>query len=73
MRGQLSITSTIFYRLKNASNAKTYLLLKDIFPQNAVDLNLLKNGGILYNYFRLNYKMIIIIKHPSILIKGHER
>jgi|694.fasta_scaffold01447_30 glycosyltransferase involved in cell wall biosynthesis len=43
-------------RLKNASNAKTYLLLKDIFPQNAVDLNLLKHGGILYNYFRKQEK-----------------
>ena len=35
--------------------AKTYLLLKDIFPQNAVDLGMLRtNGvkGILYRYFR---------------------
>lgn len=45
-------------RLKNASNAKTYLLLKDIFPQNAVDLNLLKHGGILYNYFRKQEKAL---------------
>lgn len=45
-------------RLKEASNAKTYLLLKDIFPQNAVDLNLLKQGGILYNYFRKQEKLL---------------
>jgi glycosyltransferase involved in cell wall biosynthesis len=45
-------------RLKKASNAKTYLLLKDIFPQNAVDLNLLKYGGILYNYFRKQEKIL---------------
>ena len=45
-------------RLKKASNAKTYLLLKDIFPQNAVDLNLLKYGGILYNYFRKQEKVL---------------
>jgi glycosyltransferase involved in cell wall biosynthesis len=45
-------------RLKNISNAKTYLLLKDIFPQNAVDLNLLKYGGILYNYFRKQEKIL---------------
>lgn len=45
-------------RLKNASNAKTYLLLKDIFPQNAVDLYLLKRGGILYNYFRKQEKVL---------------
>jgi glycosyltransferase involved in cell wall biosynthesis len=45
-------------RLKKAANAKTYLLLKDIFPQNAVDLNLLKYGGILYNYFRKQEKVL---------------
>ncbi|MCI9127070.1 MAG: glycosyltransferase family 4 protein [Eubacterium sp.] len=38
--------------LKSKNNAKTYLLLKDIFPQNAVDLNLLHARGILYTYFR---------------------
>ena len=43
-------------RLKKASKSKTYLLLKDIFPQNAVDLNLLKYGGIVYNYFRKQEK-----------------
>ncbi|MHA8053741.1 glycosyltransferase family 4 protein [Aquirufa sp. OSTEICH-129A] len=45
-------------QLKKASNAKTYLLLKDIFPQNAVDLNLLKVGGILYKYFRKQEKIL---------------
>lgn len=44
--------TNLIKQLKKASNAKTYLLLKDIFPQNAVDLNLLKYGGIVYNYFR---------------------
>jgi glycosyltransferase involved in cell wall biosynthesis len=39
-------------RLKKASNAKTYLLLKDIFPQNAVDLKMMSSTGIIYNYFR---------------------
>ena len=36
-------------------NAKTYLLLKDIFPQNAVDIGMMsKTGvkGILYKFFR---------------------
>jgi glycosyltransferase involved in cell wall biosynthesis len=45
-------------QLKKASNAKTYLLLKDIFPQNAVDLDLLKLGGILYKYFRKKEKTL---------------
>ena len=44
--------------LKKITCAKTYLLLKDIFPQNAVDLNLLKHGGILYKYFRNKEKFL---------------
>ena len=45
-------------RLKQFSNAKTYLLLKDIFPQNAVDLNLLKHGSVLHKYFRKKEKKL---------------
>jgi len=32
--------------VKKRDNAKAYLLLKDIFPQNAVDLGMLKKTGI---------------------------
>lgn len=41
--------------VKKRDQAKTYLLLKDIFPQNAVDLDMLKTTGIkslIYKYFR---------------------
>jgi len=41
--------------VKYRDQAKTYLLLKDIFPQNAVDLGLLKTSGIkglIYKAFR---------------------
>jgi glycosyltransferase involved in cell wall biosynthesis len=38
--------------IKKENNAKTYLLLKDIFPQNAVDLKMMSSSSILYNYFR---------------------
>jgi hypothetical protein len=48
--------TNLIKKLKSFSNAKTYLLLKDIFPQNAVDLNLLKSGNILYKYFRKREK-----------------
>ena len=47
--------------VKKRDNAKTYLLLKDIFPQNAVDLGMLsKSGakGILYKYFRNKEKKL---------------
>ena len=41
--------------LKERDGARTYLLLKDIFPQNAVDLGMMSTGGakgLLYRYFR---------------------
>lgn len=47
--------------VKKRDNAKTYLLLKDIFPQNAVDIGMLtKKGwkGILYRYFRNKEKKL---------------
>lgn len=47
--------------VKKRDNAKAYLLLKDIFPQNAVDLGMLKKNGIksvLYNYFRTKEKRL---------------
>lgn len=39
-------------RIKKRNNAATYLLLKDIFPQNAVDIGLIKQDGFLHKYFR---------------------
>lgn len=47
--------------VKKRDNAMAYLLLKDIFPQNAVDLSLIKTTGIrglLYDYFRLKEKKL---------------
>jgi len=56
----ITLASTIEF-LKKRDNAKTYLLLKDIFPQNAVDLGMLNKNGVksvLYNYFRLKEKKL---------------
>ncbi len=41
----------IVKQIKRKTGAMTYLLLKDIFPQNAVDIGLIKRGGILHHYF----------------------
>lgn len=41
--------------VKNRDGAKTYLLLKDIFPQNAVDIGMMSKSGIkglIYKVFR---------------------
>lgn len=46
---------------KNRDKSKTYLMLKDIFPQNAVDLGMLSTSGIksvLYRYFRKKEKAL---------------
>lgn len=47
--------------VKFRDQAKTYLLLKDIFPQNAVDLGILKTSGIkslIYKSFRNKEKRL---------------
>lgn len=47
--------------VKKRDNAKTYLLLKDIFPQNAVDLKIINANGIkslLYLIFRKKEKKL---------------
>lgn len=39
-------------KLKQQFNAKFYLILRDIFPQNAVDLGFMTSNGLLHRYFR---------------------
>lgn len=43
---------------KNEYKAKTFLMLKDIFPQNAADLNMIKENSIIYNFFRQKEKSL---------------
>jgi glycosyltransferase involved in cell wall biosynthesis len=44
--------------IKTRDGAKSYLLLKDIFPQNAVDLNMLSKRSLFYRYFRSKEKKL---------------
>lgn len=47
--------------VKRRDGAKTYLLLKDIFPQNAVDLGMMRKSGIkglIYKVFRNKEKKL---------------
>lgn len=56
----ITLVETIAY-MKKRTGAKTYLLLKDIFPQNAVDLEMMcKTGvkGLIYKYFRKKEKRL---------------
>lgn len=57
----ITFPKVIEYVKKANPAAKTYLLLKDIFPQNAVDMGMLsKSGmkGILYKFFRAKEKKL---------------
>lgn len=47
----ITLTKAIKY-VKKRDRALTYLLLKDIFPQNAVDIGLMRKDGIIHKYFR---------------------
>ena len=44
--------------IKKRDNARTYLLLKDICPQHAVDLGMMKREGILHRFFRRKEKQL---------------
>ena len=45
-------------QLKSFYKCPTYLMLKDIFPQNAVDLEMIGNGGLLHKYFMSQEKIL---------------
>ena len=53
--------ANIIKAVKKRDNAISYLLLKDIFPQNAVDLGMFSNKGLIYRYFRNKEKKLYLI------------
>ena len=56
----ITLSGVVKY-IKKRDKAVTYLMLKDIFPQNAVDIQMLSKTGIkgeLYRYFRKKEKML---------------
>lgn len=59
----ITLQSAVEY-VKKRDQAKTYLLLKDIFPQNAVDIGLMKTNSyyyFIYRYFKLKEEKIYSI------------
>lgn len=48
----------VIERVKKRCGCRSYLMLKDIFPQNAVDLGMMKEGGILHSMFRKKEKRL---------------
>lgn len=60
----ITFTKAIEWAIKKDPDAVTYLQLKDIFPQNAVDLGMLKTTGLkgfLYRKFRMKEKCLYSI------------
>lgn len=56
----ITLVNTITW-LKDKYNATTYLMLKDIFPQNAVDMGMMKPSGvmsIIWKHFRRKEKKL---------------
>lgn len=48
----ITFANVIKYVKKSNPKVISYLLLKDIFPQNAVDLGMFSQKGLIYRYFR---------------------
>lgn len=57
MAPPVTICSVIKYAM-NKFNAKSYLMQKDIFPQNALDLKILSKINPIYWYFRYKEKIL---------------
>ena len=56
----ITLVNVIKY-VKKRDNAFTYLLLKDIFPQNAVDMKMIKNNSLLHRFFIAKEKKLYAI------------
>jgi glycosyltransferase involved in cell wall biosynthesis len=48
----------VIRHIKERDNAYAYLLLKDIFPQNAVDMGMISKDGFIHSYFRKKEKKL---------------
>lgn len=48
----ITLTSVVRYLKSKNPKALSYLLLKDIFPQNAVDIGMFSKKSLFYQYFR---------------------
>lgn len=54
----ITFTNVVKYLKRKNSQAISYLQLKDIFPQNAVDIGLFGKKSVFYRYFRMKEKAL---------------
>ena len=48
----------IVKEIKKKNKIKSFLMLKDIFPQNAVDMELMKKDSLIFKYFKRKEKLL---------------
>ncbi len=53
--------SKVISYIKNKDKAYSYLLLKDIFPQNAVDMKMIKKNSLIHRYFKKKEKNLYVL------------
>ena len=53
--------SKVINYIKKRDSAFSYLLLKDIFPQNAIDLKLFRRNGLIHKFFLKKEKQLYVI------------
>ena len=57
---------------KRLFGAETFLMLKDIFPQNAVDIGLFKEGSLIHRYFKYKEKKLYALSdHIGCMSEGN--
>jgi len=56
----ITLTDVAFW-LKKKKGSRVYLVLRDIFPQNAVDLKMMRKGGPAYFFFRRKEKKMYCV------------
>ena len=48
----------IVNQIKKKNKIKSFLMLKDIFPQNAIDIGLMKKDSLIFNYFKRKEELL---------------
>lgn len=53
--------SGVVEKAKRMFHAPTFLMMKDIFPQNAVDIGMIKKNSLIYFFFKLKEKQLYAV------------
>lgn len=69
----ITIASVVEWTMKKY-NCPSYLMLKDIFPQNGVDIGLFKKNGIIFNYFqKKEHNLYAVTSRIGCMSEGNKR